>query len=108
MQNTYGAVETNPIQAGYHDNYHNAPTVDWSDKRLAKITRLRLLSDPGYPYWDVSYVHGVLKDGTVCRVQVPFSQLPKQDKNGIIIAYGKRAGVYAKGLGIFDAISTLN
>lgn len=87
-------------------------SVDWTDERLAKITRLRLLSDPGFPAWDVSYCWGVLKDGTNVRVSLPFDQLPKSKwgQGGIqkaIIAHAKRDGVYAKGLGIFDAISTL-
>lgn len=107
MTNVYGVHETNPIQKGYHDDYHNAPTVDWTDKQLFKVTRLRLLSDHGFPFWDVSYCHGILKDGTLCRVQLPFSQLPKRNMNATIIECGKRDGVFAKGLGVFDAISTL-
>jgi hypothetical protein len=107
MTNLYGTHETNPIQKGYHNNYHNVPTVDWTDRRLSKITRLRLLSDPGFPVWDVSYCHGMLKDGTLCRVQVPFSQLPKRNMMKVIIESGKRDGVFAKGLGVFEAISTL-
>ena len=80
--------------------------VDWSDKRLAKITRLRLISDPLFPYWDLSYCWGVLKDGTKVRVQVPFFQLRKRSLRADIIRDAKRDRVYAVGLGIFDAIST--
>jgi hypothetical protein len=80
-------------------------TVDWTDKRLAKITRLRLLSDPGFPFWDVSYCYGQLRDGTNVHVDLPFSQLPKRDMKAWIIKYAKKDGVYAKGLGIFDNIS---
>jgi len=93
-------------------NYHKADrslTVDWANPDLAEITRLRLLSDPGFPAWDVSYCHGILHDGTLVSVEVPFSQLPKGPGaiNRAIIAHAKRDKVYAKGLGIFSCISTL-
>ena len=83
-------------------------SVDWDDKDLVKITRLRLLSDPGYPAWDVSYCFGQLRDGTNVRVSLPFSQLPKRDVIGTILKYAKRDKVYAKGLGIFENISRLS
>ena len=107
---THYPGETNGLVDGtaYHAIDRSA-IVSWDDPRLARITRLRLLSDPGFPMWDVSYCHGELKDGTACRVALPFDQLPK-GKGGIqkaIIAHAKRDNIYAKGLGIFDAISTL-
>lgn len=102
----YGVQETNPIPPGYH-SVDRSTLVDWTDQRLARITRLRLVSDIGYPVWDVSYCHGVLQDGTECTVQVPFSQLPKHRKLRAIVNYAIADGVNAKKLGIFDAISTL-
>ena len=71
------------------------------------MTRLRLLSDPGFPYWDVSYCDGEL-DGYHVRVQLPFNQLKKRNIAGQIIEYAKRDKVFAKGIGILDCISTLN
>ncbi len=104
---TNGLIDTK----AYHKNVTERieETVCWTDERLAKITRLRLLSDPGFPVWDVSYCHGELKDGTPCEVSLPFHQLPKGKGgiNGAIIAHAKQDGVFAKGLGIFDVISTL-
>ena len=103
--------ETNGLQNGndYHDAHfsNHAGYVDWTDKDLAKITRLRLLTDSGFPMWDVSYCHGVLKDGRTCEVQLPFSQLPKRGMAKAIVEYAKQDGVYAKRLGIFDSISKL-
>ena len=91
----------------YHDQFpRDAETVDWTDPDLARITRLRLISDPGLPFWDVSYCHGVLKNGDQCRVQLPFHQLPKDRRNAMILAHAKDDGVYANGLGVFDAINT--
>lgn len=103
--------ESNGLTNGgvYHTaHYENhAGRVSWNDARLAKITRLRLLTDPGFPAWDVSYCHGVLKDGQTCDVDLPFSQLPKRGMDRAIVAHAKRDSVYAKGLGIFDAMSKL-
>ena len=97
--------ETNPLGLNienaqdYHNQYNE--TVYWTDPRLAKITRIRLLSDPGHPVWDVSYVHGELKDGTYVRVSVGFDRLPKRNIASIILAAAKADKIYAKGLGIF-------
>lgn len=79
--------------------------VDWSDPTLGKIVRLRLVSDPDFPFWDFSYCWGALKDGTPCRVRVPFFQLSKRTLKADIIRDAQRDKVFAKGLGIFDALS---
>ena len=112
-RDTYGAKETNALSNGlaYHrdkterqhpDHQHGVP---WSHPGL-KVTRLRLLSDPGHPVWDVSYCDGEL-DGYYVDVQLPFSDLPKRNVIGYIIECAKRDKVYARGLGILDNISKL-
>lgn len=102
----YGVYETNPIPDGYIiPDAEN--TVDWADKRLVRIHRLRLITDPGLPVWDVSYCHGQLRDGTLVHVQLPFSQIPRRGMYRAIVQYAKADHVYAKRLGIFEAISTL-
>ena len=95
----------------YHGDRHSQDggidKVCWTAPGL-EITRLRLLSDPGFPAWDVSYCHGVL-NGRHVDVQLPFSQLPKSGKGGVKAALyeeAKRTGKFIKGL--FSAISTLN
>lgn len=104
----YGAVETNGLPEGGQQKLldqlreDGSQTVYWSDPRLARITRLRLLTDPGFPLLDVSYTYGELKDGTMCRVDLPFHQLPKRTWKSAIIEAAKADGVYAKALGIFD------
>jgi hypothetical protein len=45
--------------------------VEWNDPRIAKITRLRFLSGPRYPYWDYSYGLAVTKDGAEVRLFQP-------------------------------------
>lgn len=109
----YGAKETNGLVNGaaYHQanagrTHPDHPDgVDWTHPGL-KVTRLRLLTDPGFPFWDVSYCDGEL-DGYHVRVHLPFSQLKRGNLSRQIIEYAKHGRVYAKGLGILDCISTL-
>lgn len=113
---------TNLLPAGskYHDTFHGARTVRWDEPGL-KVTRFRIISDPGFPLWDVSYCHGFIGDEPVV-VDLPFSQLAKhsfkyKDKNGEIkkggwkahvIAWGRKEGVNVWNLGILQNVSTLN
>ena len=102
---SYGVIETNPLSAADKANREAAnKTVYWTEPGLY-ITRLRLLSDPGFPFWDVSYCYGEL-NGTPVRVQVPFSQLPKKNMKAALYEEAKKTGRFIKGL--FDNISTLN
>ena len=105
---TGGAHEANGLVNGpaYHTARAGAETVDWTTPGL-KVTRLRLVSDPGFPFWDVSYCHGVL-NGKDVDVQLPFGQLPKRGLSRAIVEAAKADGVYARGLGILDAVSTLS
>jgi len=90
----------------YHDQFSRARSVEWSTPGL-QITRLRLLSDPGFPWWDVSYCHGKLADGTLVHVILPFDRLPKRYAPALI-AYLNEAQLNGKRLGIWDAISQLS
>lgn len=91
----------------YHAQFKDARTVPW-DRAGLKITRLRLLSDPGYPEWDVSYCHGYIEaTKEPVHVQLPFSQLPKKGYRAEIVKHARRDRVFAKGVGILDNISTL-
>lgn len=99
--------ETNPLQGKHPDTGKRC--VYWTDPSLARITRLRFLSDPGHPFWDLSYCYGQLKDGRYTRVSLPFDRLLKNAPiSKQIVKYAKQDGVYAAGLGIFSVISTLN
>ncbi len=79
--------------------------VDWTAPDLERITRLRLISDPGFPVWDVSYCLGILKNGVVVHVQLPFDQLRKKNVKKDILTYAVEDKVYAKGLGLFSPIT---
>ncbi|MCY1373287.1 hypothetical protein D9M69_605510 [compost metagenome] len=106
----YGVRETAGLPPGqgvdYRAQFKDAPTVDWTEPGL-KITRLRMVSDPGFPVWDITYCHGLLL-GEPVIVQLPFSQVPKRGRTQFLVTEAKRAGIYGKGLGLLDNISTLN
>ena len=104
--------ETNPLPmkgSEYHGQFSRKRSVLWTKPGL-RVTRLRLLSDPGFPWWDVSYCHGQYEeDGETvnCHVILPFSQLPKRGFRGAIVKAAIADGVNAKKMGALDAISTL-
>ena len=107
MINKYGVNETSPLPEGYHESvtYKIKGSVCWTTPGLY-VTRLRLLSDYGHPFWDVSYCHGTL-DGEPVGVVLPFSQLPKKRMRAAIVGWAKECNVYAKRLGVLDNLSTL-
>jgi hypothetical protein len=103
-RNVYGATETNGLMPGDQQRLLESLTgqVYWNDPALARIFRLRLLTDPGFPMYDVSYCYGTLKNGDNVRVSLPFYQLNKRTWKSQIIELAKRDGVFAKRLGLFD------
>lgn len=109
MNNLYGARETaglsDPDRYHRENTYRIQRTVAWTHPGL-RITRLRLISDPGFPVWDISYCHGRIGDEPV-SVDLPFTQLPKRGLSRAIVEHAKRDGLYAKRLGILGCISTL-
>jgi len=77
-------------------------TVALECPTLAKITRLRLVTDVGFPWFDVSYCYGELKDGTPVRVQLPYHQFSRKFLKRDLVQMCKERGLYAKGLGLLD------
>lgn len=102
--NRYGAVETN----GLVDAQAEVNKVDFTqnvwldDPNLVRIIRLRLLTDPGFPMWDMSYCWGEMKDGSRVHVKFSTNQFSKSNLKGDLIAEAKRMGRFAKGLGMLD------
>lgn len=95
--------ETNPITNEHRKIRDNiTEEVDLTDPRLVRITRLRLLTDPGFPMWDLSYCYGKLKDGSDVRVSLPQWQFSRKNLNGDLIAMLREAGVNGKRLGLWE------
>lgn len=105
VRGRYGVLESNGWSGEQVQEWldeMDGETVELGDPRLTKIARLRLLSDPGFPFYDVSYCYGILKDGKKVRVNLPRYQFSKRRLKGELLEMCKEAGVYAKGLGLFD------
>jgi len=77
--------------------------IRWTDPQLDKITllELTLILDA----YQVTQCEGHLKSGERVLVSVPFKKLPRYGLRRMIIKYAKEDNVYAKGLGIFEAIA---
>lgn len=97
--------------AEQRESVDHGVSVWLDDPRLAKVVRLRLIGYcREYPFWDISYCYGQLKEGTditlaegknLVRVIMPMHNLGKFWRKDLI-AYGREAKVYMKGLGILD------
>lgn len=103
---SYGAQQTNPLSAEHiaarEAIDYSKPRTRLGNRELVKVTRLRLVSDPGFPLWDVSYCYGELADGTPVEVDLGACQLSKRNLKGQLLKLAKEAGRYAKGLGLLD------
>jgi hypothetical protein len=99
------ANETNSISPElFQERMEIKRKVYWTEPGLV-VERLRLLSDQGFPYWDVSYCCGRIGKELV-EVQLPFSQLPKRGMRAALYREARATGRFIPGL--FDSISTLN
>ena len=93
--------ETNPITEGYHEVSRPAMGLKEFAAAGGRISRLRIIGTRGGA--DVSYCHGVLPDGSEVRLQdVYFNLVPAWKIKGELIGIAKRAGVFAKEIGLLD------
>lgn len=102
VRSHYGAIEINGIDNMEEVLASLTGEVYWSDPNLNKVFRFRVLSDSNFPFYDVSYCYGTLKNGENVRVSLPFHQLRKARWKSELIEWAKRDGVFAKALGFFD------
>lgn len=100
----YGVQETNPLwmSEATHENVDYDEHVTLGDPRLERIVRLRLLTEPGYPYFDVSYVYGQLRDGRYVRIADAPMHLRRKAPKADLIAWAREERVNAKALGLLD------
>jgi hypothetical protein len=99
----YGVVETNPISNAdltARERIDYSKRYQLTDRNLVKITRLRLLTEPGAPVLDLSYCYGELTDGTPVLVDQPRHQFDKARWKSQMIEMFAGAGRYAIGMGI--------
>ena len=107
--NRYGAYETNGLVNGaeYHEQVDYSRTYTLAEVKAegGRITRVRLLTESinGQRFADVSYIHATLPNGKTVNVQNGLDNLtPMKDMMGQMIQWGKREGVFAKGIGLLD------
>jgi hypothetical protein len=90
----------------YHDTVDNSYAYSLAEVAAegGRISRFRVLQDGRY--WsspcDVSYVHATLADGRIVPVRVEVGGCYRSQLKGELIAWAKREGVYAKGIGLLD------
>lgn len=84
--------------------YRTAPLVPLSDKeRVRHLVRVRLLTGPGDPVWDISYVWALGKDRkNPVRVDMPGWQLPREGMTWALYRMFTEAGRYAKIMGLSE------
>lgn len=108
----YGNFELGNIAAsGVTHEESRVDVADWTDKRIAKVERFRVIIGVGHPFYSVSYVYVILKDGTKGKLLTPpwlrnYGNSEAAVKRAIVEA-GKRDKVFAKGLGVFETLSIL-
>ena len=100
--------ETNTLQdpAAYHartrqENY----TLRQLSEAGGRVDRIRLISYRlgGQRMYDVSYMYGILPDGSLVRlVGGEVLGTPARTFKGHLIEWARREGVFAKGLGLLD------
>jgi hypothetical protein len=73
---------------------------------IAKLTRVRFVTDRGWPYLDLSYAMGELADGRHCRVRIESGKglsFGRKTYRSEIAAECKALGVNANKLGVWDS-----
>lgn len=114
MNRTAYAHETANIADAAYDSSsvdYAAGRFELSDPELVRIDRIRLISEPGTPFWDLSYAWGTLRDGRHVQVALDGMRQVRKGRGMIqaaIIREAREAGRFARALGMFDAVSTCN
>lgn len=81
---------------------YSKPPTPLADRNLVKVTIIRLVGfeDYDFPYVDLSYCYGELRDGTPVRVDLGRHQFAKAAWKSQLIQCFKDANRYAKGMGV--------
>jgi hypothetical protein len=105
LATTYGVREDNPLpSADYHEtvDYTHPMTLREVQDAGGRVTRLRMLTERGYPFMDISYIHATLPDGRTVSVQGTSFRPTRRNTKGSIIEWARSEGFNAKRLGMLD------
>lgn len=81
---------------------NHLPTVKWNSEFLDRILSMRFSAMTNSPTLKFEYAIGVLVDGELVDVAVPFVELPRRNYMGSMLDHARRDNVYLRGLGVFD------
>lgn len=108
MYKKYGVIEYNSITPGYHEiERENGSWYELkkSDRIIAE--RIRLITDPGFPWFDISYFH-LWVNGTPTEFRdFPVIQLPKKGYKKVLIEECQKQGIFVKDIASDFVISRL-
>lgn len=95
----YGVNETNPLPGGYHDR--DRGVISWFDLKPTdriELERLRLLTDPGLPFLDISYMHLIVNGKRYRVTNLPFSQLGRKTYKRELVDAARARGLFIRNL----------
>lgn len=105
----YGVVETNSLGMDvsevqdYISKLDDMCIEEFID-RGGRFTRIRLLTDRGYPFFDLSYVWGRTADGVETRVYgIDGPDLPRKTYRSVLAKTIKDAGGDPNKMGVWDS-----
>jgi hypothetical protein len=101
-----GLVSINPLEETgiSHDQISYNDRLYWTSPLIKRVVRFRVLTDRGFPMYDISYCYAERIDGKIIPIQLPFHQLTKAKWKTELYNYAKADGVNAKRLGFFDPL----
>ena len=113
--NRYGVRNSNTVSLpewnDFLDSVNHKDIRGLDDPELVRIVRLRLVTTWDFPFWDISYCYGQLRNGRFVRVSLGTNQLHKEygGYRAHLIEIFKKARRYAKGMEVFKegVISTM-
>jgi hypothetical protein len=101
MKNPVYVNELNPLEnpKGYH-NIERA-RINWEELKTTDriyCERIRFLTDPGFPFMDLSYFHATV-NGEKCIIEnSPFWQIPKRTWKTYLIKQCKKDKLFVRGI----------
>lgn len=105
---THYGVKFEGEQGSYVEQDTDMDLHEFSMNRGARITRVRWIGgdwDGTTKRYDLSYVHGVLADGTTVRIadsNLACSWVGRFQRKGALIEWAKSEGVFAKGIDLLN------
>jgi len=67
--------------------------VRWSDPNLDHFVSTQIVTDTGLTNWSVVYSYGMMRDGTLVNVVLPFETIPKGRFSGFVTDHCKQDGI---------------